>query len=651
MSFNTNTNQHSVVNFNYFDMGDSSPEKVAKLVKLLSSQPVSEQEPVKTQIKDEPKIKVEPKVEPEQEFDSKDSDIQIVEIPKSEIEVIEVSDSDKEEEKHKVDTMKKHDDGQLIEIKPKLSLRNGNCEQMNIQEPIKLRQNWKNITGDEEILPYLGNDMSDLGGTGYGGQLGYAFIDNNEDDVKLTDQFRKIPKFSDIDEKYHFMRETGQLGIFTSSESEFLKKLVDIEGKLNTIDDVKAKPWGGDIIDLIVKIKDKMGYNKEAVEKVREFINEMKKDNLNFNNNEPFSEKNLNTYMKKYLNNETGYVSSPVKDVLKKVDLYSVKTPPSNNNKEEIKSHPLIVNFIRDKNDVPVPEKEYLNKQSTPINSLSDVSDDEIQETNTMLNKLIEDAIKTDDKDDKEEVEEVEVEDVWVNVKDFYSDSVKYGLNIKYYTAQEMKILDKCVDEIKAMESNSNMMIDEDIVNGEVSFNIKKKNAKILSVYRKDSFDILERIKKNVSLSNFTHLFNDEVSVKYFDNKYNNEDLNKLKGQIYKAIYMLGMNNIHKIKIGESATGGWKSTTIFEIKTIEGERFSKYIGDFNLDDFTCNLFSNEVYEIIQSNKYDRLNAANNSEDRYRIGVVLKGFINSNQIYSKKICIDCEYFGSNLYKIA
>lgn len=609
MSFNTNTNQHSVVNFNYFDMGNSSPEKVAKLVKLLSSQPVSEQEPVKTQIKDEPKIKVEPKVEPELESDSEDSDIQIVEIPKPEIEVIEVS--DKEEEKSKVDTMKKHNDGQLIEIKPKLSIRNGNCEQINIQKPIKLRQNWKNITGDEEILPYLGNDMSDLGGTGYGGQLGYAFIDNNENDVKLTDQFRKIPKFSDIDEKYHFMRESGQLGIFTSSESEFLKKLVDIEGKLNTIDDVKAKPWGGDIIDLIVRIKDKMGYNKEAVEKVREFINEMKKDNLNFNNNEPFSEKNLNTYMKKYLNN----------------------------NKEEIKSHPLIVNFIRDKNDVPVPEKEYLNKQSTPINSLSDVSDDEIQETNTMLNKLIEDTIKTDD---KEEVEEVE--DVGVNAKDFYSNSVKYGLNIKYYTDNEMKILEKAVEEIKGMENKDEMMVDEDITNGKVNFIVKKKNAQFISDYRKGGFNIKQRHEKNINMDEFKYLFTDIVLTNYLGSSYDDMELKKLKEIIGRAIYIIGMNNISDIKINEFVIGGWKSANFELISTKEGNNFTENIRKYDIYKFTPNVFTDDVYESIKNNIANR-------EEIYRIESVLEELLNKGSgIYDNRICKGEKYLGDYLYDI-
>jgi len=199
MSFNTNTNKQSVFNFNYFDMGNSSPEKVANLVRLLSSQPVVEQESTNIQ------IKVEPKVDIESKADTLVDDVKIIEIPKPYIEVIKIEPNDNDEKYNEqieeeielelltpLELTPTKNYGQIIEIKQKhsVSVRNGNGEQMNEQKPVKIYKNWEEITGDEEVTPYLGTESSSLMGTGFEGGLGYSFINETDNEVKLTDEFK-----------------------------------------------------------------------------------------------------------------------------------------------------------------------------------------------------------------------------------------------------------------------------------------------------------------------------------------------------------------------------------------------------------------------------------------------------------------------------
>jgi len=81
---------------------------------------------------------------------------------------------------------------------------------------------------------------------------------------------------------------------------------------------------------------------------------------------------------------------------------------------------------------------------------------------------------------------------------------------------------------------------------------------------------------------------------------------------------------------------GWKSTLIFELLTkngkISGKKYLVSIWIF----FTPNVFSDELYEIVQNTKTKGYPNTFNSEDRYRIGTVLKELVCQGiNIYAKK----------------
>jgi len=139
--------------------------------------------------------------------------------------------------------------------------------------------------------------------------------------------------------------------------------------------------------------------------------------------------------------------------------------------------------------------------------------------------------------------------------EDYYSESVHYGLNIKYYNKKELEAFDKCLDELNAMENGDEMMIDEDIVNSEARF-VVKKNAIFLSDYRKDGLDIKKRHEENIKIDDFKHLFTDKVLKNYLGSTYRDAELKKLREIIGRAVYMLGMTNICEIKINET-WGKW----------------------------------------------------------------------------------------------
>ncbi len=647
MSFNTNTNKQSVFNFNYFDMGNSSPEKVANLVRLLSSQPVVEQESTNIQ------IKVEPKVDIESKADTLVDDVKIIEIPKPYIEVIKIEPNDNDEKYNEqieeeielelltpLELTPTKNYGQIIEIKQKhsVSVRNGNGEQMNEQKPVKIYKNWEEITGDEEVTPYLGTESSSLMGTGFEGGLGYSFINETDNEVKLTDEF-KVPKLNELDKKYHFLKETGNLGIFNSRESEFLKQLVDVESKLKNDDKSSDCLWSATILDLIHDIKEKMGYNQQAVEKVRELVTEMKANNPKFDNNKLLSDNNLNAYMNKYLARETKLnegqeKSTPIHNI--------TNSSYGENLKQNITISSYGANLKQNITNSSYGENLKQLESILPM-LMKKKNSSQITEESAINTAIILDGI-TETTETTETTEEPGPED-------YYSESVHYGLNIKYYNKKELEAFDKCLDELNAMENGDEMMIDEDIVNSEARFVVKKKNAIFLSDYRKDGLDIKKRHEENIKIDDFKHLFTDKVLKNYLGSTYRDAELKKLREIIGRAVYMLGMTNICEIKINETWGNGWKSTLIFELLTKKMEKFQAKISCFNLDIFTPNVFSDELYEIVQNTKTKGYPNTFNSEDRYRIGTVLKELVCQGiNIYAKRVCRGERYLGSYLYKV-